>query len=614
MPSLWKPSSARCLALLLALLSAVPPVVLSQSFEATTQTWSAPREEAALRKALAGRTLQRLPPGAQWRQVAMRQSPLGKHRTYEAILDSVVLDGAFLKLRLGKGFATDRLSHRLPDERYSTAEARFPPPQSWPDTVYALGDTFALAATTHEPRWRLHRGQWVPSLALAHPTASGHEWAIVDLQGRLLDREPLSRRSGPKRDTSLQLDIFLPDPVTTAETVYGAPYVDNDDRNTSALEAEIKRRAAPGRFRNDSFFLETAFLRIADLAAPSDSFYWSATSTFYFQRDQAPFEAVNVFYHATQHYRQLQALGFDSLLDYQLPVDPHGSTRDISLYDVTPGSNRGKLLFGDGGVDDGEDADVIVHELSHALAASLSPQSAQGYERRALEEGFCDYFAASYSRRLSAHRWQEVFNWDGQNEFWRGRSVQVNRRYPEAVQGNNIWGDGELWSSPLMNLWGRIGPGATDKLMTQIMYDLFSGMAIGDALTLLLDADQALYDGRHEADINRAFSQYGYGNFVTDLNEKKGEGSATCVRVEEVGFREQGRLAFEIKDTALGGGQVHWQLVDVTGRRVAAGELRAVAHKRYEVATSVGPGVYIFQLEGEAQGVQCQQQRKLIRY
>ena len=70
----------------------------------------------------------------------------------------------------------------------------------------------------------------------------------------------------------------------------------------------------------------------------------------------------------------------------------------------------GQLAFGEGGVDDAEDADVIVHEFGHALSDHASPLSNTGLERRAIDEGYGDYFAASYSRKFSDYNWENIFS------------------------------------------------------------------------------------------------------------------------------------------------------------------------------------------------------------
>ena len=56
------------------------------------------------------------------------------------------------------------------------------------------------------------------------------------------------------------------------------------------------------------------------------------------------------------------------------------------------------LRFGKGGVDDAEDAEVILHEYGHAIQDSQSRRLRRSEEAGAIGEGFGDYWAATVSR------------------------------------------------------------------------------------------------------------------------------------------------------------------------------------------------------------------------
>ena len=90
----------------------------------------------------------------------------------------------------------------------------------------------------------------------------------------------------------------------------------------------------------------------------------------------------------------MQSLGFTTIQNGSIRVDPHGlSGADNSHY---IGSLANYIAFGEGGVDDAEDADVIWHEYGHAIIHS-QVTNWNGGETGAMGEGFGDYFAASYS-------------------------------------------------------------------------------------------------------------------------------------------------------------------------------------------------------------------------
>lgn len=153
------------------------------------------------------------------------------------------------------------------------------------------------------------------------------------------------------------------------------------------------------------------------------------------------------------------------------------------------------MLFGDGGVDDAEDADVIIHEYGHALSEAAAPGTKSGRERRGLDEGIGDYVAAAYSQDLNPWRWYEIFNWDGHNEFWPGRNALSQLLYPPS--NTSIYTYGILWASTLMQIREDLGPLVTDQLVLQEMYGNFPNMTLIDAAQLMLEADSLLYNGIH---------------------------------------------------------------------------------------------------------------------
>jgi hypothetical protein len=183
-----------------------------------------------------------------------------------------------------------------------------------------------------------------------------------------------------------------------------------------------------------------------------------------------------------------------------LRIDTHGRTSDNSLFVGNPQNSY--IIFGIGGVDDAEDGAVVVHEFGHALSYAASPGTNQGLERRGLDEGICDYFATSYTRRLSEYRWQDLFKWDGHNEFWPGRTSARTQSYTQVQStAPSIYTYGELWNSALMRIWERIGAQACDQLVVQTLYTLVPNQTLRDAAHSMLAADTLLFDGAYSSTI-----------------------------------------------------------------------------------------------------------------
>jgi hypothetical protein len=113
-----------------------------------------------------------------------------------------------------------------------------------------------------------------------------------------------------------------------------------------------------------------------------------------------------------------------------------------------------------------------------------------------LDEAIGDYFASSYSRAISDFRWEDVFTWDGHNQYWPGRSSVSTDHYPEDLN-NNIYTDADIWAGTLMQIWGDIGRETTDAIMIQAGYSFSSNMTMRQAAALFVQADTILFNGVH---------------------------------------------------------------------------------------------------------------------
>ena len=185
-------------------------------------------------------------------------------------------------------------------------------------------------------------------------------------------------------------------------------------------------------------------------------------------------------------------------------VDAHGrGNSDQSSY--TPDVKGGYLLFGDGGVDDGEDADVIIHEGGHALSESAAPDSRSGTERGGLDEGIGDYVVASYSYDLDTWRWFDLFNWDGQNEFWPGRTGISQRSYA-TTSTNNIHIRRDMGCNPDADQ-ARARGQVMDRIAFQELYANYPNMSLADGALLMIEADSMLYQGTHTNTLLRYFCE-----------------------------------------------------------------------------------------------------------
>jgi len=301
--------------------------------------------------------------------------------------------------------------------------------------------------------------------------------------------------------------VWDPDPLTTAGVEYGGAYIDNSDANSTALNDErtsvILRDIT---FEGGVYKLEGPYCVLADRESPTDAFPELAdSSAFNFTRNEQGFEDVMIYYHIDLSTRRLILdLGYDEPLQHNFQVDPHGLSGDDNSHYV-PSDNY--CAFGEGGVDDAEDADVIWHEHAHSFQTNLTGGMAYTGETMSLQEGSSDYWAASYSRYINDYNWGFVFTWDGHNEFWDGRRCDLDWIYPDDyVTGHN---GGQIWSSALMEIWEQIGRDATDTDFIETHYIWGSSPGLQDAAQAFIQADENVYGGAHKGVIIDVFDAHG---------------------------------------------------------------------------------------------------------
>lgn len=339
------------------------------------------------------------------------------------------------------------------------------------------------------------------------------EW-LVDANGNTIAEKDLNRYLGRATATA---KVFNPDPLTTAETFYGGNYIDSNDVEISALNNELKTVSIDVYFDNlsNTYQLISDFLRIVDMGQPSIAPPTPSTAEFNYTRGEDQFEAVNAYYHIQRFANYIESIGFDQLLTDQIMVDGNGRVDDQSIFSP---SNPPRINFGEGGVDDAEDADVVVHEYGHYVSHAAAPFTNEGFERTGIDEGLCDYFAASYSKADKEFRWFDVFTWDGHNEYWTGRSANTSKVYPEDLSSSSIHSNGEILSSAMMKIQEMIGRDKTDAIMVQAIYSFSSNMDMLDAGRLILQADTVLFSGENYCTIYSSLNEHGLVDSDFSLN------------------------------------------------------------------------------------------------
>lgn len=308
--------------------------------------------------------------------------------------------------------------------------------------------------------------------------------------------------------------VFDPDPLSRARAVYGGSFGDNNDTDSQDLTDQLVEVTLRDiAFDGTTYTLDGPYARIRDSDPPMDGVFSQDSLVFHYTRGHDAFEAVNAYYHIDKSLRYInETLGF-TVMPHQYTggvfVDPHGSSGDDnSFYSPTDGL----LSFGEGGVDDAEDPDVLLHELGHGLHDWLTNGGLSIVE--GLSEGSGDYWANSYSRSTGSWGAAEdqrawVFHWDGHNEFFDGRVADYDAHYPDGLI-QQIHTDGQIWSSSLMEIWEILGRRTTDLLFLEGLSMTGSATSQADAAFAVLQADTLLNAGANAAVIKDVFLRRGY--------------------------------------------------------------------------------------------------------
>ena len=291
--------------------------------------------------------------------------------------------------------------------------------------------------------------------------------------------------------------VFDPDPLTHARAFYqaGGQFGDNNDNVTDSLTAHTVQRVLRDITESGGqFHLDGLYCNIEDFEAPFEGQFSQSTNQWHFNRNQQGFEAANVYYHIDASMRFINETLLFPLMPFQysggVRCDPHGLNGDDNSH-YLPGT--GQVSWGEGGVDDSEDADVILHELGHGLHDWVT--NGQLSQVNGLSEGSGDFWANAYNRNTgfwtpADPQYYWMFQWDGHNEYWSGRITNYSATYPNGLTGS-IHTDGQIWATALMQIWDDIGNDAT-------CLNFLEGLSMTNGSTNQEDAAQAFI----QADVN----------------------------------------------------------------------------------------------------------------
>ena len=243
---------------------------------------------------------------------------------------------------------------------------------------------------------------------------------------------------------------------------------------------------------------------------------YSTTGSYFYDRSQDQFEQVMGYFWVNQAQEYLQSLGFGSSLppvlkqQFSVKIDQYGGDNS---YETT---KPFRIRLGKGGVDDAEDAEVIVHEYGHAVQADQVVGFGSSLDAGSIGEAFGDYFGVSVGLAAAQQYGWPVraepacpMDWDSTSYTAAPHCIRrFDTGLTVADRIGEVHYDGQIWSQALWEIrlgYGSLGLGA--KRWDTTLVDSQFGYAPGTSFSAaaLATYETALArDGRKAADLVRA--------------------------------------------------------------------------------------------------------------
>ena len=238
---------------------------------------------------------------------------------------------------------------------------------------------------------------------------------------------------------------------------------------------------------------------------------YSPSNEFRYHRDDDRFEQVMAYYWITEAQEYIQNLGFGTS---RRPVNMKSQRVRINQWGLDNSfatTHKDELRFGKGGIDDAEDAEVILHEYGHAIHFS------QGFvfgsaEAGAISEGFGDYWAVTVSNVVAPTPDPAcVADWDSISYTSSVphclRRVDRDLHYPEDLNGE-VHHDGQIWSRALWDIRQALGHFKADTLILEAQFG-FPGTTMRDLAATTVAVAANLYGRAVATQVRAAFVKRG---------------------------------------------------------------------------------------------------------
>ncbi|MGW5775042.1 M4 family metallopeptidase [Streptomyces sp. NPDC003863] len=230
-------------------------------------------------------------------------------------------------------------------------------------------------------------------------------------------------------------------------------------------------------------------------------------------RSDDRFEQVMAYFWVNEAQEYLQSLGFGSELpganDRVQPVRLNQWGADNSFFT----DKKDEIRFGKGGVDDAEDAEVIVHEYGHAVHEAQVHGFGSSPEAGAIGEAFGDYLGMEVGSNADArYGWPMktdlacVGDWDSTGYSAAPhclRRLDGTKTYKDRV--GEVHADGEIWSRALFDIRGKLGARTADRIIVNAQFGFAPDTSFKDAALTTVATAQKMYGTQAAAAVRDAF-------------------------------------------------------------------------------------------------------------
>jgi len=314
-------------------------------------------------------------------------------------------------------------------------------------------------------------------------------------------------KSGPAGSTGTGR-VFLPNPVAYLQD---QTLTDQKDADYPALQPAYQTVTLTNL--DGSGYLQGEWANItSETGAPA----FSASNTFFYNRHNDQFEQVMAYYWVTEAQKYIQSLGFGST---RRPINMESQDVRINQWGQDNSYSWDKhdvMRFGKGGVDDAEDAEVILHEYGHAMMDSqATPFGSFGYtaEAGAIGEGFSDYWSVSVSNLLAPTPDPAcVADWDSVSYTTKEphclRRVDLDLHYPVDLNGR-VHHDGLIWSRALWDIRKSLGNVKADTIILEAQFSFAPDTSMPAGAQVTVDTAKNLYGSRVANIVKAAFQARG---------------------------------------------------------------------------------------------------------